>query len=77
MAIKLFARFSLAFSTFIWGLNVKNSSRIIPTYLTSCFGLSLTPFSFILKFGIFERFPLNYIISVLVALSEILFASSQ
>ena len=62
---------------FIWLLKVKCSSIVNPRYLISCFGISLTPFSFIFRLGIGTFFFLNTISSVLDEFRDILFAISQ
>ena len=50
---------------------------VIPKYLISPFGLRLTPFNLIFRFGIGTFFFLKTISSVLEEIREILFATSH
>ena len=51
MARRLFALFSFEFIVLMWLLNVRYSSKIIPTYLTSLDSTSFTPFILIFTSG--------------------------
>jgi len=77
MARRLFALFSFEFIVLMWLLNVRYSSKIIPTYLTSLDSTSFTPFILIFTSGIKVFLSLKNINSVFVEFSDILFANSQ